>query len=67
MSKSLNKDIVRLIEERLEHGKKNYNQDVLDTDPRDWLDESLEEVLDSLVYIAAELLKIRDTKTKYLS
>jgi len=54
-----NKEIISLIEERLEKGKREYNQEVDVFDGREWVMEALEEVLDACVYISAEILKIK--------
>ncbi len=54
-----NKEIVTLIEERLEKGKREYNQEVDVFDGREWITEALEEVLDACVYLSAQLLLIK--------
>ena len=56
---NLNKDIVEAIQERLEHGKKEYPEELDVNDGRDWVQESLEEALDLAVYITAKLLQIQ--------
>ena len=53
----MNKEIIQLIKERLEKGKSEYGGEVDIFDGRDWEKEALEELLDSIVYIAAALLK----------
>ena len=45
--KGYNKEIISLIEDRLEKGKREYNQEVDILDGREWLTEALEEVLDA--------------------
>jgi hypothetical protein len=55
----INEDIIKMIRGRLEKGRKEYKQEVQDDDKRDFLIEALEEVLDSQVYLAAEILKIK--------
>jgi len=64
-NRSLNKDIVRLVEERLAHGQKEYGSDVTLNDPRDWGEEALEEAVDMIVYLSAELLRIREMKKHF--
>ena len=49
----MNKEIIKLIKDRLEKGKKEYSQEMNPFDGRDWIDETLEEVADALVYITA--------------
>ena len=55
----MNKKIVKLIEERLEKGKREYNEELNPFDGRDWIIEALEEVADALVYITAKLIQIK--------
>lgn len=61
---SINKDIIKLIQERLEVGRRNYGQDVQLEDTRDWVDESIDEALDLAVYLAAELVRIKQLKVR---
>ena len=62
-----NNDIVNLIKERLEIGKREYKQQVDVHDGRNWTQESLEEALDLAVYLSAEIVKRREPKKyKYL-
>ena len=63
----MNKQIVKLIEQRLEKGKKEYNEELNVNDGRDWLQEALEEQLDGMVYITAKLLQLKKAETKYQS
>jgi len=63
----MNKEIIKLIKQRLEKGKKEYGQEVDVFDGRDWEEEALEEILDSLVYIAAALLKKRKSDSKLIN
>lgn len=49
-----------MVEERLEKGKREYNEELDINDGRDWVNEALEEVLDSLVYLTAKLLQIKE-------
>ncbi len=59
MNKGNNKEIVALIENRLEKGKREYNQEVDVFDGRDWITEALEELLDACVYLSSQLLLIK--------
>lgn len=58
----MNSDILQLLEERLKLGQKRYGQDVPLEDDRDFVEEALEELLDSIIYLTAQLLRIRNTK-----
>ncbi len=49
------------IAERLAKGAKQYGGD-FDDKPRDWVQETLEETADGLVYASMELLKVREAK-----
>ena len=55
---NMNKEIVKLIESRLNHGKREYNQELNPFDGRVWELEALEEILDGMVYTATAILKI---------
>jgi len=59
----MNEEIIKLIQSRLEKGKKEYGQQLDPFDGRDWDVEALEEILDGMVYIATAILKITETKT----
>tara|TARA_B100000519_G_C13885877_1_gene270485 strand:+ start:176 stop:373 length:198 start_codon:yes stop_codon:yes gene_type:complete len=59
LNKGNNKEIVALIENRLEKGKREYNQEVDVFDGRDWITEALEELLDACVYLSSQLLLIK--------
>ena len=53
----MNSEIIELIKERLEKGQKEYGGDLDPEDGRDWEVETLEEILDGMIYLAAALLK----------
>ena len=59
----MNKEILKLIEQRLRIGEKKYGHQNVVNDGRDFLKESLEEALDCCVYLAARLLEL-DEKEK---
>ena len=56
----MNSEILSMIKERLEKGKREYNEELDIHDGRDWVEEALEEVLDGLVYLTAKLLQIKE-------
>jgi len=57
-----NNHIISLIEERLEKGKREYNQEVDVHDGRDWMKEALEELLDACVYLSAQIIKVKERR-----
>ena len=63
----MNEEIIQLIKRRLQKGKKEYGQEVDVFDGRDWEQEALEEILDSMVYIAAALLKKMKSDSKLIT
>tara|TARA_R100001463_G_scaffold32360_1_gene72615 strand:- start:64 stop:276 length:213 start_codon:yes stop_codon:yes gene_type:complete len=56
---SNNKKILKLVEGRLEMGKKEYKQDIPLDGSRNHLNDTLEELLDSIVYISAKILELQ--------
>ena len=56
----MNAKIIELIRERLELGAKKYGHENIISDDRDFIQESLEEVLDCMVYAACKLLEIKE-------
>ena len=60
MIKNNNKRILRMIKKRLDLGAEKYHKEVPLDDGRDFVKESLEELLDACVYLSAELLKLSD-------
>ena len=57
---SMNKQILNLIGQRLDKGKKRYGKENISSDGRDFVKEALEEALDCAVYLAAHLIEIMD-------
>ena len=55
----MNNEIINLIKERLEKGKKEYSEQLDPHDGRDWIEETLEEVADALVYITAKIIQMK--------
>ena len=62
VKQSRNAQVLKLLEERLALGQLKYKQDIPMDDGRDWLQESLEDVLDSLVYITNYLLSVKNKR-----
>ena len=60
MVKNNNKRILKMIKDRLDLGAEKYYQEVPLDDGRDFIKETLEELLDACVYLSAELLKLSD-------
>jgi len=56
----MNEQILNLIEQRLDKGKKRYGKENISSDGRDFVKEALEEALDCAVYLAAHLIEIMD-------
>ena len=54
-----NEEIIRLIESRMEKGRKQYGHGLLQNAGYDWLNEALEEALDGCIYLAAKIIEIR--------
>ena len=63
--KSLNKSILANIKKRLNLGSKKYGGDITEIDPRDWLSESAEELLDSCVYLSAQHFRMLSSREYY--
>ena len=61
----MNKELIKLIKERLDMGAKKYGEELNVNDGRDWIKESLEEQLDSIVYTAAKLLQLKKKIDNY--
>ena len=55
-------EIVSLISERLELGYNKYKKTMPIDDGRDWVQESLEEILDCCVYVANKLILLKKQK-----
>ena len=56
---NMNKQILNLIGQRLDKGKKRYGKENISSDGRDFVQEALEEALDCAVYLAALLIEIQ--------
>ena len=60
MSRRINEEIVTLIQERLDVGAKKYGEEILVDDKRDFIIETLEELLDSCVYLACKIIQLKE-------
>ena len=58
----MNNKILKLIEQRLDKGKKRYGKENISSDGRDFVQEALEEALDCAVYLAAKLIEIKNKR-----
>ena len=58
----MNDKIIELIRERLELGAKKYGRENIASDDRDFIQESLEEILDCMVYVAGRLIELQDKR-----
>jgi len=63
--KSLNKSILNAVKNRLKLGQKKYGNDITDVDPRDWLTEATEEMLDQIVYLTAQHFRMVASREFY--
>ena len=62
----MNREIIKLINERLDIGAKKYGKQNMVSDGRDYIQEALEEALDCSVYLAGRLLEIKNNKEKQM-
>jgi len=62
----MNKEIIKLINKRLDIGAKKYGKQNMVSDGRDYIQEALEEALDCSVYLAGRLLEIKNNKEKQM-
>ena len=60
----MNKEIQKLIEQRLIKGEQKYGNENVTNDGRDFVKEALEEALDCTVYLAARLVEIENNNNK---
>ena len=56
----LNERILADIKGRLDKGAKKYGEPIRSSDPRNWLKEAYEELLDCAVYLSAGVLRLMD-------
>jgi len=55
-----NDEIINLIKQRMEKGRKEYGHGIVQNSGYDWLKEALEEALDLSVYLSAKLIEINN-------
>jgi uncharacterized ferritin-like protein (DUF455 family) len=55
--------VIELIRQRLEQGNSDYGDLHIDSDERDFLNETLEELLDGIIYLAIKILQKRKNDT----
>ncbi len=55
----INDEVMDLIGERMMEGAKKYGDAISIDDPRDMIQETLEEVMDGLVYCAIKMIQIK--------
>jgi hypothetical protein len=58
----MNKEVIQLIADRIEKGKREYADEINPHDGRDWEKETLEELLDACVYLATAILQLKTKK-----
>ena len=56
----MNNKILKLIEQRLDKGKRSYGKENISSDGRDFVQESLEEALDCAVYLAGHIIELQE-------
>jgi hypothetical protein len=59
-----NDEIITLIKQRMEKGRKEYGHGIVQNSGYDWLKEALEEALDLSVYLSAKLIEINNEQAK---
>ena len=59
-TKRINEEVLNLIKSRLDEGADKYGEEILVTDKRDFIVESLEEILDTCVYLACKLIQLNE-------
>ena len=60
----MNKEIIKLIEERLDIGAKRYGSEDIKENGRNFIQEALEEVLDCMIYSAYKLIQLNKGQYK---
>jgi hypothetical protein len=62
---TLNKNeraVLEMVERRLKKGREIYGELDIDTDRRDFVQETLEECIDGMVYLAVKLMQLKEVK-----
>lgn len=55
-----NDEIIKLIRDRMDKGRREYGHGLLQNAGYDWLQEALEEALDLSVYLSAKLIELKN-------
>jgi len=63
-AKRINEDVIDLIKKRLAAGAEKYGEEILVDDKRDMIQETLEELLDSCVYLACKIIQLQRKEKK---
>ena len=56
----INEEVIQLIKERLDAGAKKYGEEILIDDKREFVVETLEEILDACVYLACKIIQLKE-------
>jgi len=60
-----NDQIIDLIKQRMEKGRKEYGHGIVQNSGYDWLKEALEEALDLSVYLSAKLIELQSISKQH--
>ena len=55
-----NNEIIELIKQRMDKGKREYGHGLIQNSGYDWVKEALDEALDLAVYLSAKLIEIQN-------
>jgi len=55
--------IMNAIDKRFLKGRLEYGQGVIVNDGHDWEEETMEEILDALIYSAAKIIQLKNKKS----
>jgi len=58
-NEEIKKIIISRIDKRFEIGKKEYGQGVRVNDNYNWVNETMEEILDAMIYSAAKIIQLQ--------
>jgi hypothetical protein len=61
-NEEIKKEIMNRIDKRFEIGRKEYGKGVTVDDGHDWVDETMEEILDAMIYSAAKIIQLKRVK-----
>ena len=66
MAKRINEEVLSLIKTRLDVGAKKYGEEILINDKREFIHETLEELLDACVYLSCKIIQLKERSDKWL-